>query len=108
MRVVKSSEETEKETDEMDTKLTPVENVFQVMNKFQPEEGYNRDLVHKDERIQDKALKEYYNRIQITSDRKRMILAGCIMFSRKVKPVIALVFVICYWSAGFWNYNRTE
>ena len=39
------------------------------MNKFQTDEGYNRDLVHRDERVQDKALREYYNNIVITSGR---------------------------------------
>ena len=105
VRTVKSSDDA---TDEPDKTSTPVENISQVMNSFQPEEGYDRDLVHKDERIQDKALKEYYARIVITSDHKRRILAGCIMFSRQVKPVIAVIFVVSYWSAGLWNYYRLE
>ena len=87
---------------------TPVENISQKMNKFKTDEGYDRDLVHVDERIQDNALKNYYDRIVITSDHKRRILAGCIMFSRQVKPVIAVIFVVSYWSAGLWNYYRLE
>ena len=105
---MKSSEEDTDPADEPDKTSTPVEDIFQVLKKFNPDEGYNRDLVHKDERIQDNALKEYYNNIVITSDTKRNILSGCIMFSRQIKPVIAVIFVICYWSAGLWNYSRVE
>ena len=88
-----------------DDDLPPVENM---MNKIQPEEGYDRDLVSIDEKKQDKALKEYYRKIVITSDTKRKILSSCIMFSRQIKPVIAAIFVISYWSAGLWNYSRVE
>ena len=105
MRTVKSSDAAAEEPDKTST---PVENISQLMNKFKTDEGYDRDLVHVDERIQDNALKEYYNRIVITSDHKRRILAGCIMFSRQVKPVIAVIFVLSYWSAGLWNYSRLE
>ena len=108
VRTVKSSEEDTDPADEPDKTSTPVQDIFQVLNKFNSDEGYNRDLVHKDERTQDHALREYYNNIVITSDHKRNILAGCIMFSRQIKPVIAVIFVICYWSAGLWNYSRVE
>ena len=105
VRTVKSSEDASEEPDKTST---PVENISQLMNKFKTDEGYDRDLVHVDERIQDNALKDYYDRIVITSDHKRRILAGCIMFSRQVKPVIAVIFVLSYWSAGLWNYSRLE
>ena len=105
VRTVKSSEDP---IEEPDKTSTPVENISQLMNKFKTDEGYDRDLVHVDERIQDNALKEYYDRIVITSDHKRRILSGCIMFSRQVKPVIAVIFVVSYWSAGLWNYYRLE
>ena len=88
-----------------DDELPPVESM---MNKIQPEEDYDRDLVSIDEKKQDKALKEYYRKIVITSDTKKKILSGCIMFSRQIKPVIAAIFVISYWSAGLWNYSRVE
>ena len=94
--------------DEPDKTSTPVENISQLMNKFLPDEGFNRDLVHIDERVQDHALKEYYSKIVITSEHKRRILASCIMFSRQVKPVIAVIFVVSYWTAGLWNYYRVE
>ena len=105
VRTVKSSEDP---IEEPDKTSTPVENISQLLNKFKTDEGYDRDLVHVDERIQDNALKEYYDRIVITSDHKRRILSGCIMFSRQVKPVIAVIFVVSYWSAGLWNYYRLE
>ena len=73
-----------------DDDLTPVENMI---NKITPEEDYDRDLVSIDEKKQDKALKEYYRKIVITSDVKKRILSGCIMFSRQIKPVIAAIFV---------------
>ena len=91
-----------------DEKLAPVENISELMNKFQTGEGFNKDLVSIDERKQDNALKEYYSKIVITSDTKKMVLSSCIMFSRQVKPVIAAIFVISYWSAGLWNYYRIE
>ena len=105
VRTVRSSDDA---TEEPDKTSTPVENISQLMNKFKTDEGYDRDLVHVDERIQDNALRDYYDRIVITSDHKRRILAGCIMFSRQVKPVIAVIFVLSYWSAGLWNYSRLE
>ena len=94
--------------DEPDKTSTPVENISELMNKFQPDEGYNRDLVHIDERVQDHALREYYSKIVITSEHKHKILASCIMFSRQVKPVIAVIFVVSYWTAWLWNYHRVE
>ena len=95
-------------TDDDDNRVTPVENVTQLVKKFLPEEGYDRDLVSIDEKKQDNALKEYYSKILITSDTKQRILSSCIKFSRQVKPVIATIFVISYWSAGLWNYYRVE
>ena len=89
-----------------DDDLPPVETM---VNKIQPEEiYYDKDLVSIDEKKQDNALKEYYRKVVITSDTKKRILSGCIMFSRQVKPVIAALFVISYWSAGLWNYSRVE
>ena len=41
-----------------DDRMTPVENVTQLVKKFLPEEGYDRDLVSIDEKKQDNALKE--------------------------------------------------
>ena len=54
VRTVKSSEDAAEEPDKTST---PVENISQLMNKFTTVEGYDRDLVHLDERIQDNALK---------------------------------------------------
>ena len=71
-------------------------------------ETFNKDLVHKDERIQDAALREYYAQFKMTSQQKLTILNACISFSRKIKPVIAIVFVIWYWAAGLLNYNKME
>ena len=105
VRTIKGTDEV---SDEPEKTSTPVENISQLMNKFHSAEGYDNDLTNIDERIQDKALKDYYKRIVITSDTKRKILAGCIMFSRKVKPIIATTFVVCYWSAGLHNYYRIE
>ena len=96
IRTVKGDDEV---TDEPDKTSTPVENISPILT---------RDLTNIDERVQDKALKEYYSRVVLTSDHKRMILASCIMFSRKVKPFIAATFVVCYWSAGLYNYYRIE
>ena len=105
VRTVKAADDV---IDEPDKNSTPVQNISQLDNKLHEEKGFNRDLVHIDERIQDNALKEYYDNITITSDHKRKILAACVMFSRQVKPVIAVIFVVSYWAAGIHNYYRVE
>ena len=73
-----------------------------------PGKGFNRDLVSIDERKQDNALREYYGKLTITSAHKRNILNGCIMFSRRIKPVVALIFVTWYWYSGLNNYMKME
>ena len=115
VRTVKSGEE----EDEIFYEKTPVERLFHVVSRnskedtlpeedIPPVEGFDRDLIHKNERIQDRALKDYYRNAKAQTEQKRNILNACIMFSRRVKPVIAVVFVICYWSAGLWNYKKME
>ena len=105
VRTVKGADEG---ISEPDNTSTPVENISQQINNFHASEDFDRDLVNIDERIQDKALKEYYSRIVMSSEYKQKILSGCIMFFRKVKPVIAALYVICYWSAGLKNNYRIE
>ena len=94
--------------EEPDKTSTPVESISQLEKKLKQEKGFNMDLVSRDERVQDQALKDYYKNILLTSDHKQKILACCVVFSRQVKPVIAVIFVISYWSAGIWNYHRLE
>ena len=112
-RIVKVKEDDDENTGERNKYVDPVDHLFQVMKNLPEEsngveEGFNRDLIHKDERIQDKALKAYYANFEINSEQKRKILNVCINFSRKIKPVIAAIFVISYWAAGLWNYNKME
>ena len=59
------------------------------------------------EQVQDKALKEYYSKVRLTKERRRM-MERCIWFSRRVKPAIALVFLTFYWVSGLNNYQKME
>ena len=94
-RVVKSKEENE-------NVINDVNKLFTFVSKIPNQEikGFNKDLVSNDEKIQDNALKEYYRNVTITSNDKKMILNVCIMISQQIKPVVALIFVIWYWSSG--------
>ena len=80
----------------------------------QPTEGNTKtkvalkDLVHNDELIQDDALKRYYANVNVKDKTQKMIMEGCILFSRKIKPVIAIIFVIVYWGAGLWRSAQIE
>ena len=66
------------------------------------------DLVHNDEIIQDAALKQYYANVRVKDKNQRKIMDGCIMFSRRIKPVIAIIFVIVYWGAGLWRSSQIQ
>ena len=60
------------------------------------------DLVHNDELKQDTA------NIQVKNKTKKRIMDGCILFSRKIKPVIAVIFITVYWGAGLWRSAQNE
>ena len=72
-----------------------------------PAVGFDKNLVSVLEGVQDKALREYYSKVKLTK-KKEKILQRCINFSRRVKPVVAVIFVIVYWVSGLKNYQRIE
>jgi len=100
VRTVTDSGNADKE--EPDTHSTPVQSISQDL------QGYNYDLVHINEKKQDDARKEFYLKNTTESAQKRKILTRCINFSRRIKPVIAFIFVVVYWFQGLKNYNRIE
>ena len=57
------------------------------------------NLVHNDEKTQDIALKEYYKNAEVTDEKKLKIMNACIFFSKKIKPVIIIIFVLIYWGS---------
>ena len=66
------------------------------------------DLVHNDEEIQDSALKNYYLQAKVHDETKKKVMAVLIFFSRTIKPVIILIFVIVYWGSGLYRTNQIE
>ena len=66
------------------------------------------DLVHNDEEIQDSALKNYYSQAKVHDETKRKIMAVLIFFSRTIKPIIILIFVLVYWGSGLYRTNQIE
>ena len=72
-----------------------------------PSFGFDKNLVSVKEEVQDKALRQYYSKVKLTKE-KQKVLSRCILFSRKIKPFIALVFVIVYWVSGLLNYQKME
>ena len=95
---------------------TPLGNFFDFAfeSDGQPTEGKPKkkvalkDLVYNDELIQDDAPKQYYTNVNVKDKTQRMVMEGCILSSRKIKPVIAIIFVIVYWGAGLWRSAQIE
>ena len=69
--------------------------------------GFDKNLVSVQEQVQDKALREYYSKVKITKEKEKL-MKRYMNFSRRVKPVIALLFIIIYWVSGIINYRRME
>ena len=63
------------------------------------------NLVNVDERIQDKALKEFYSTSVVKNEK---IMNACIFFSRKIKIVIIISFVFIYWGSGLYRSTQME
>ena len=68
---------------------------------------FDKNLISRKEQVQDQALKDYYKRVKVTAS-KAKVMKRCIFFSRKVKPMIALIFIGSYWFGGLQNYKRME
>ena len=66
------------------------------------------DLVHNDEEIQDSALKNYYANAKVHDETKRRVMTALIFFSRTIKPIIILIFVLVYWGSGLYRTNQIE
>ena len=66
------------------------------------------DLVHNDEEIQDSALKNYYAKAEVHDETKRRVMTALIFFSRTIKPIIILIFVLVYWGSGLYRTNQIE
>ena len=60
-------------------------------------EIYDPDLVSKDEIVQDKALKRFYKKAEVSSEMKLMILTTV---ARVVIPVVITIFMSSYWCLG--------
>ena len=69
--------------------------------------GFDKNLVSVQEQVQDKALREYYSKVKLTKEKEKL-MRRYMNFSRRVKPVIALLFVTVYWVSGLVNYQRME
>ena len=69
--------------------------------------GFDKNLVSVQEQVQDKALREYYSKVKLTKEKEKL-MKRYMTFSRRVKPVIALLFIIIYWVSGIINYRRME
>ena len=69
--------------------------------------AFDKNLVSVHEGVQDKALKAYYSKVKLTKE-KQKVMDRCILFSRKIKPLIAIVFVTIYWVSGLLNYQKME
>ena len=72
-----------------------------------PSYGFDKNLVSVKEQVQDKALKEYYSKVKLTKA-KQKVMDRCILFSRKIKPLIAFVFISVCWVSGLLNYQNME
>ena len=66
------------------------------------------DLVHNDEEIQDSALKNYYAKAKVHDEAKKKVMTALIFFSRTIKPIIILIFVLVYWGSGLYRTNQIE
>ena len=69
--------------------------------------GFDKNLVSVQEQVQDKALREHYSKVKLTKEKQKS-MDRCIMFSRRIQPTIALIFVTCYWVSGLVNYQKLE
>ena len=69
--------------------------------------GFDKNLVSVQEQVQDKALKDYYAKVKLTKE-KQILMRRYMNFSRRVKPVVALLFIIIYWVSGLINYQRMK
>ena len=75
--------------------------------------GFDKNLVSVQEQVQDNALREYYSKVKLEEEKltkeKQKIMDRCVMFSRRIKPVIALIFYVTfYWASGLLNYQKME
>ena len=59
------------------------------------------------EQVQVKALREYYSKVKLTKKKQKQ-MDRCVLFSRKIKPFIAFVFITVYWVSGLLNYQKME
>ena len=66
------------------------------------------DLVHNDEEIQDSALKDYYSKAKVQDETQKKVMTVLIFFSRTIKPIIILIFVLVYWGSGLYRTNQIE
>ena len=69
--------------------------------------AFDKNLVSVQEQVQDAALRDYYSKVRLTKE-KQKLMDRCILFSRKIKPFIAIVFITVYWFSGLLNYQKME
>ena len=51
---------------------------------------------------------DLYDNSEEKRERKLKIMNGCIFFSRNIKPVIIIIFVLIYWGSGLIRANQIE
>jgi len=61
-----------------------------------------KDLVSVDEKVQQKALKSFYDRVDVDNKRKKH-LERCQRFTLVYNPMLALIFVAAYWIIGLFH-----
>ena len=61
-----------------------------------------QDLISVNEVVQDAARKDYYNKLKLGQQQKK--IDRYLFIAHQVNPTVASWFVVCYWTAGMLNY----
>ena len=68
--------------------------------------AYDKNLISRHERTQDVALQDLYAGYARGIQKNQKMLDFCLSFGHKIMPGTAIWFVISYWMAGLFEYNR--
>ena len=69
---------------------------------------YDKELVSREEKKQDAALKKLYAEYKTSVARKRRMLSCCYALGHKIMPATAIWFVISYWMSGMFQYYMVD
>ena len=61
-----------------------------------------QDLISVNEVVQDAARKDYYNKLKLGQQQKK--IDRYLFIAHQVNPTVASWFVVCYWTAGMLHY----